>query len=154
MRMPGEMHIVIDGVPMEDDYKLILADLTTPEQIRDFYYVYFFFNPIRRDGGRKTYEEAYEDSQNSVIESNKNVIEEKRCDGGTVEVTKDTINDDAKLAVVVKAGKKIKSKDEEKKRRKYFRDIKKRIPCRDEGCGKTFKSKGNMEKHLGKKKTC
>ena len=53
---------------------------------------------------------------------------------------------------VMKAGEKNKSIDDEKKeRRKYFRNNKKRIPCEDEGCGKTFKYKGNMEKHLGRK---
>lgn len=101
------------------------------------------------------------------------------CDDGTMEVTKETetIDDDAKLVVendsiesdknvakeemvnksednkliVDEKKRKILIDDDERKRRKISRDKMSRVACEDEGCERTFKSKGNLQKHLGKK---
>ena len=81
---------------------------------------------------------------------------------GIMEVTKETVDIESTVSfvgkiiddVVVEAEKRIKSTaDGQQKRGKKIGKVNMtRIPCEDEGCGKTFTLKSNLKRHKEKKK--
>ena len=70
MVMDFNMGFAIEGVPFkdgEDGDRILLDGLDTFDQWRDLYYVYSAIPPIRGDGGRKTYKEAYDNTNDNVV---------------------------------------------------------------------------------------
>jgi hypothetical protein len=87
------MHIVIDGIPMDEDAKLILSELDTLEKQKDFYPVFYRMRSVIQAG--VYVEEFIENTHNEFVgeqrvdvvgrKKRKNIVRKKKgvvpCDG-------------------------------------------------------------------------